>query len=517
LTSFSWAQAPQKMSYQAVVRDAANALIINQEVGIQISLLQGSVSGDAVYVETQAPTTNDNGLFSIEIGAGALVSGSMTTIDWSKGPYFIHTETDPTGGTNYTITGTSELLSVPYALHAATAEQLTGGQLDSAGIATMGYVAGPKTIDTKLDETAVDAFVANNGYLTQEKDSSVTNEIELPTGGNSGQILSTDGSGTYSWIEGVLKPGTATGQITYWDGTAWVVVAPGTSLPGNQVQTFGFCNGVPTWGTCPAVAPILSSTTAASAITGTTVSSGGVISDDGGASVTARGVAWGTNTSPTISGSYTVDGTGTGTFTSSLTGMTVNTTYYVRAYATNSVGTAYGAEISFTTSASLFNGDTYQGGVVAYLFQEGDAGYVAGEMHGLIVATEDQTSFLVKWYNGVNTDVTTGTAIGTGLANTNAIITSQGGTAGSYAYAAGICADYSVTEGGVTYDDWFLPSKDELNVIYENQTNIGDFSKSYWSSSQYDITNVWWQYFTNGNQRNSPKSYADRVRAVRSF
>ena len=197
LTSFSWAQAPQKMSYQAVVRDAANALIINQEVGIQISLLQGSVSGDAVYVETQAPTTNDNGLFSIEIGAGALVSGLMTTIDWSKGPYFIHTETDPTGGTNYTITGTSELLSVPYALHAATAEQLTGGQLDSAGIATMGYVAGPKTIDTKLDETAVDAFVANNGYLTQEKDSSVTNEIELPTGGNSGQILSTDGSGTY--------------------------------------------------------------------------------------------------------------------------------------------------------------------------------------------------------------------------------------------------------------------------------------------------------------------------------
>ena len=87
LTSFSWAQAPQKMSYQAVVRDAANALIINQEVGIKISLLQGSVSGDAVYVETQAPTTNDNGLFSIEIGAGALVSGSMTTIDWSKGPY----------------------------------------------------------------------------------------------------------------------------------------------------------------------------------------------------------------------------------------------------------------------------------------------------------------------------------------------------------------------------------------------------------------------------------------------
>ena len=135
----------------------------------------------------------------------------------------------------------------------------------------------------------------------------------------------------------------------------------------------------------------------------------------------------------------------------------------------------------------------------------------------MIAATEDNSTG-IQWYNGANTTTgATGTALGTGLANTNAIIASQGGTAGSYAYAAGICADYSVTEGGVTYDDWFLPSKDELNVIYENQTNIGDFSKSYWSSSQYDITNVWWQYFTNGNQRNSPKSYADRVRAVRSF
>ena len=104
-----------------------------------------------------------------------------------------------------------------------------------------------------------------------------------------------------------------------------------------------------------------------------------MISDDGGASVTARGVAWGTNTSPTISGSYTETAQCTGTFTSSLTGMTLNTTYYVRAYATNSVGTAYGAEISFTTSASRSLVMPIKGGIVAYLFQEGDAGYVAGE------------------------------------------------------------------------------------------------------------------------------------------
>jgi len=80
--------------------------------------LQGTSSGTAVYVETQTPTTNTNGLVSLEIGAGAGVSGNFTTIDWANGPYFIKTETDPTGGTSYSITGISQLLSVPYALHA---------------------------------------------------------------------------------------------------------------------------------------------------------------------------------------------------------------------------------------------------------------------------------------------------------------------------------------------------------------------------------------------------------------
>ncbi|WP_052172356.1 hypothetical protein [Psychroserpens jangbogonensis] len=114
-TATMFAQAPEKLSYQAVVRDAGNAIVSNQAVGMQISILQDAT---AVYVETQTPTTNANGLISIEIGMGSVVSGDFSTIDWSAGPYFIKTETDPTGGTSYTITGTSELLSVPYALHA---------------------------------------------------------------------------------------------------------------------------------------------------------------------------------------------------------------------------------------------------------------------------------------------------------------------------------------------------------------------------------------------------------------
>ena len=114
-----FAQAPNKMSYQAVIRNSSNALVVSKSIGMQISILQSSATGTAVYVERQFPTTNANGLASIEIGTGTIVSGSFSTINWANGPYFIKTETDINGGSSYTITGTSQLMSVPYALFAA--------------------------------------------------------------------------------------------------------------------------------------------------------------------------------------------------------------------------------------------------------------------------------------------------------------------------------------------------------------------------------------------------------------
>jgi hypothetical protein len=130
----AFTQAPEKMSYQAVIRDSGSALVVSQSVGMQISILQGSASGTAVYSETQTPATNANGLISVEVGAGTAVSGVFDSVDWSAGPYFIQTETDPAGGTNYTISGTSQLLSVPYALYAKTSGSSTAGPQGNDGI-----------------------------------------------------------------------------------------------------------------------------------------------------------------------------------------------------------------------------------------------------------------------------------------------------------------------------------------------------------------------------------------------
>ena len=167
LTAGVFAQSPEKMSYQAVIRDASNNLVTSQAVGMQISILQGSTSGTAVYVETKTDTTNANGLVSIEIGGGTEEIGSFNAIDWADGPYFIKTETDPAGGTSYSITGTSQLFSVPYALHAKTAETLIGGITETQNlndVLTQNNSAGNKNI-TNLVDPVNDQDAATKAYV----------------------------------------------------------------------------------------------------------------------------------------------------------------------------------------------------------------------------------------------------------------------------------------------------------------------------------------------------------------
>ncbi|MBR3945706.1 MAG: hypothetical protein IKJ56_01235 [Bacteroidales bacterium] len=120
LSAMSFAQVPQMMSYQAVVRGSDNNLVANQQISMRVSILQGNTEGEAVYTETHLATTNANGLASIEIGNGTS-NDDFTAISWANGPYFVKTETDINGGGNYEIVGVSQLLSVPYAMYAQSA------------------------------------------------------------------------------------------------------------------------------------------------------------------------------------------------------------------------------------------------------------------------------------------------------------------------------------------------------------------------------------------------------------
>ena len=115
-------QSPDRMSFQAVIRDGSGALVSNGPAGIKISVLQGSVSGTEVYSETHSEMTNTNGLITLEIGGGTVISGIYEDIDWGNGPYYLKREIDPLGGTNYVVSGTSQFLSVPYAIFAMKAD-----------------------------------------------------------------------------------------------------------------------------------------------------------------------------------------------------------------------------------------------------------------------------------------------------------------------------------------------------------------------------------------------------------
>jgi len=262
--------------------------------------------------------------------------------------------------------------------------------------------------------------------------------------------------------------------------------------------------------------------TVASTITSTITSStailGGVLSSTGGAT-TAIGIMYSTSSSFGTYSTTTINANAVaGTYTTTISGLSELTTYYVKAFATNTAGTTYGPTINFSTPVlPLTVGTTYQGGIIFYLFQSGDPGYVAGQTHGLIASTSDQSTYTDWKNNGGWNDITTGTGIGTGLANTNAIIASHGSSA---TYAAGRARAHN----GGGYTDWYLPSRDELYKMHitigQGANNIANLrSEKYWSSSQYEshIWQAYYMYAQTGNVHTVWKDVGMAVRAIRTF
>lgn len=235
---------------------------------------------------------------------------------------------------------------------------------------------------------------------------------------------------------------------------------------------------------------------------------GGNILSDGGASITSRGVCWFTAENPTISNFKTSDGTGVGIFSSTIDNLYPGKQYHLRAYAINAEGIAYGPDITFKTisSISLTIGDTCHGGIIFYVMGN------YPDQYGLVCADSDQGTS-IPWYTLNYTYYgTTSTGIGSGQANTNSLVD----ILGNGFYAAKYCDDL-VLNG---FDDWFLPSRDELGLMYSNlkYNGFGNFSNSsYWSSSECDNLNANTQYFSSGRQSCNNKFHSYSVRAVRFF
>ena len=666
------AQAPQKMSYQAVIRNSGGALVVNQAVGMKISVLQGSTSGTAVFAETHTPTTNANGLVSLEIGTGSPVNGTLAGVNWANGPYYIQSQIDVTGGTNYTLTGAYQLLSVPYALYAVNGvpkgnnngdllswngtqweaiantaattnsglPKVTTGDVDSnfcrnsTIVSDEGYSITAKGVcwslspnPTTADITTTDgqgmgtytslfhdllpgriyyvrAYATNSrgtGYgmsyttssystfsITTAAVTGVTNNYAssggtlvngsslifygrgvvwstspYPTTSNyTGMASNGEGAGTFTVSLSGLNPNTTyyvrsygytyyngnsaytcygnqvtftTSSMPYITTTAASAITTNSAISGgtltnpsgNAILARGVVWGVnqnPTvalvtktmdgategnftstltglnlgttyfvrayvtnaLGTSygntitvrPAALPTIT-TTAVTSIDYKSATCGGESITNGGSVILEKGIVWDTNSNPTITlTTKTSDGNNSNNFSSSMTNLTYNTTYYVRAYARNQIGTTYGQELVFATRTLQIN-DAYQGGTIAYILQEVDPGYVAGEIHGLIQSLNVQYR---AWGCFGDFMGTTSTDFGTGESNTIEIVNNcTGDTAAKYCY--------DLVENG--YDDWFLPALNELNKFQFNY--LSPIHSNFWTSSEISQSNsyVW--------------------------
>ena len=299
--------------------------------------------------------------------------------------------------------------------------------------------------------------------------------------------------------------GTFTSFITgLLPGTTYYVRAYATNSTGTAYGILRSFN------TSSATTPVGVTTTAISLITQVSASSGGSITSDGGSTITRRGVCWNsTNPNPTTSNSFTNNGTGIGSFTASLTGLIANTTYYTRAYATNSIGTSYGNTLVFTTNTTtgyVIGGTGPAGGLIFY-----DKGSYSGGWRYLEASPTDQ-SVNAAWGCSGSTIGATGTTLGTGLNNT-ALIVSNCSTAGT---AARLCDQYSLNG----FADRYLPSYDESLYMYQNLKliGLGSFSSDYYSTStELSSTNAYRRYFLNGTIGSNSKSNLYSVRAIRQF
>ena len=393
-----FAQTPNQFKYQAVLRNADGTIMAEENVDIIISILKSDLT-TSVFNETHSITTTSQGLVNLSIGS----IEDLSTVDFSADTYFVEINV------NGTVMGTSQLLSVPYALYAKTADSI------SDGITETDPVFGA------WDKDYADLINAPTTITTAQANAITEN----------------------------------TAKDTY-------PAADETKLAG--IEEGAEVNVQADWNQA--------TTTADDYIKN---------------KPTIPAEADGSETKVTEGTNVTVTGSGT---------------------------TASPYVVNATGGASLAIGDSYQGGIIFWLDATGQ--------HGLIAATADQSTG-IQWYNGTFRHTgTTGDGLYAGAMNTAMIIATQMADNQTGNFAAKVCANYSVTESGVTYGDWYLPSKYELNLLHAQKAAVGGFASAYyWSSNEINSLNgdgnAWGQSFDTGSQNYGSKSNTLYVRAVRAF
>jgi hypothetical protein len=482
LTLSSFAQAPEKMSYQAVIRGANNALVTNQQVGMQISILQGST---AVYEEIQTPTSNTNGLVSLEIGTGTVISGSFTAIDWSAGTYFIKTETDPTGGTNYTITGTSQLLSVPFALYAKTSsdagavaantlkvgytEVLVSANADvAANTAKVGYTDAAVSANT--DVAANTAKVGYTEVLVSANTDVAANTAkvgytEAAVSANTDVAANTAKVG---YTEAAVSANTDVAANTAKVGYTEAAVSANTDVAANTARV-GYTEAAVSANTDVAANTAKVGYTEAAVSANTDVAA-----NTAKVGYTEAAVSANTDVAAnTAKVGYTEAAVSANTDVAANTAKTGVTAAQSTAITTNSTKVSY--------TQPIYSSKSFYAELGGYVIEVRDGG-----KHGLVVAMQDQGT--ATWYGANNL-----------LSDAN---------------------NHDIN--GAKFMDWRLPTIRELELMRDlyadgviNGANLNE--NQYWSSTEYnndyaDEVLIGYTYSdTNG------KSFINHVRAVRAF
>ncbi|WP_052158304.1 MopE-related protein [Lacinutrix jangbogonensis] len=510
-TATAFAQAPEGVNYQTVVRDVSGNILASQAVGTQFVFHQVTATGTVVYSETWSTTTTANGFLNFVLGEGTSTD-DFSAIDWSTGPYFLETLMDTSGGTIYLSIGTSQLMNVPYALHAKTAENGipiggTEGQVLTMveGVAIWADPSPAACTDTYYLDADGDSYgdITNTitacttpiGYTSDNTDfddndvNSYPGAPEICDGvdnNDDGQVDETVEELYYADTDGDGY-GDVTNTISACSAPSGYTV-DNTDCDDNNVNSYPgapeICDGLDN--NCDgqvdeAVEELYYADT----------------DGDGYGDVTITILAC------SAPSGYTVDNT-------DCDDNEVTTNPGAPEIAGDGVDNNCNGQ---TDEALPVIGDFRDGGIVFWVDPNDNT-------KGLVCAASDQIKAANGWgCVGVLISGADGTAIGTGNQNT-IDIEAQCSTLNT---AADICANLTL-EG---FSDWYLPSKDELNLMYLNLkvgANIGGFTNYvYWSSSEIDANKAWYQDFSNGSQGDFVnKAYTGGVggldmRAIRAF